>query len=83
MMYVLYYEMETTTSVDTFLTEDEKTRPLPTQSKLKKEKSNANVKESQIVSSEKSKFPLKRRVVESTPGKPILYVIVDVVELSD
>lgn len=83
MMYVLYYEMETTTSVDTFLTEDEKTRPLPTQSKLKKEKSNANVKESQIVSSEKSKLPLKRRVVESTPGKPIQYVIVDVVELSD
>ena len=75
--------METTTSVDTFLTEDEETRPLPTHPKLKKIKPNAKAKESQIVSSEKDKLSFKRRVVESTLGEPIQYDIVHVVDLSD
>lgn len=53
MVYLLYYEMEATTSGDTFLKEDEETRLLPTQPKLKKKNPNAKAKESQVVSSEK------------------------------
>ena len=35
--------------LDTFLTEDEETQPLPTQPKFRKTKPNAKVKESQTV----------------------------------